>query len=303
MRISRVLLGLAASALCVLFSGPSHGYCLTRTCDPKTQNAQCEFDAFGCNQTGKPLVWPTSCVSFDVQKDGSVKSNISYDQLHQVVINAFAQWKAADCGNGMGPSIDIADYGPVDCAKPEYNKAQPNANVITFRDNDWPYVNAVDTLALTTVYFNPDTGDIYDANVEINSFEDSFVVQDPVGAEVDLNAVLTHELGHFLGLSHSGESTATMFSSYMAGMATIEQDDVTGICLSLPPGRSTASEDCTPRHGFSGECAKPQTGCCATAVGTQASPGQTLALFAFGLGLCSFQGRRRLRRSARALRR
>lgn len=294
---------LSAAALCLTISGHGFAYCLTRTCDPETM--QCELDSTRtCIVSGKTLFWPNSCVSYDVQKDGSEKLNISYDALHTVVVDAFQKWLDADCGNGTHPSIHVADFGAVTCAKPEYNKDQPNANIITFHDQSpWPHPNAVDTLALTTVFFNGDSGEIYDANVEINSAEDSFAIGDPKGTQVDLNAVLTHEIGHFLGLSHSAFSDSTMYSSYMPGMTTLEQDDVTAICLSLPPGRTPLGTDCTPRHGFSTECGQPKTGCCATAVGSTGSQGQTLGLFAFALGLGAWGGRLRLRRSARAPRR
>jgi len=214
---------LSAAALGLTVSAHCFAYCLTRTCDPTTM--QCELDQTRtCIVSGKPLYWPNSCVSYDVQKDGSPKLHISYDALRGVVVNAFQQWRNADCGNGTHPSIEIVDFGPVDCAKPEYNKDQPNQNVITFHDQSpWPHPNAIDTLALTTVFFNGDTGEIYDANVEINSAEDTFSVGDTNGAQLDLNAVLTHEAGHFLGLSHSAYGDATMYSSYDPGMATLEQ--------------------------------------------------------------------------------
>ncbi len=49
--------------------------------------------------------------------------------------------------------------------------------MITFHDGPWPYENTgAETLALTTVFFSPDTGEIYDANIELNSNEASFVI-------------------------------------------------------------------------------------------------------------------------------
>jgi Matrixin len=291
--------GLCAAALVFAVSAHSAAFCLTRTCDPT--KGDCKMDSHGCLQLGLPLFWPNSCVSYDVQKDGSKLRSIDYDTLHTIVGNCFSHWLNADCGKGMHPSIHLADYGPVDCAKPEYNKTEPNTNVITFHDSTWPYTNTADTIALTTVFFNGDTGEIYDSNVEINSYADNFTQGSPPG-EYDLNAVLTHEFGHFLGLSHSDIPTATMYLSYMPNMATLAPDDVSGICTSLPPTRSVTSSDCTPRHGFSGECGKPETGCCATAIGSSASTNQTLGLFAFGLGLCAWTGRLRFRRSARAAR-
>jgi len=287
------LVALGGVSLCSLFSAPAHAYCLTHTCDPMHDN--CEM-VDGCNVSGKVLFWPSSCVSYDVQKDGSQKLGISYDTISMVAVNAFSQWLNADCGGGTHPSIRLADLGPVACSLPEYNKSQPNANIITFRDNDWPYANAVDTLALTTVWFNSDSGEIFDANMEINSFMYDFAVGEQ-GTKLDLASVVTHEAGHFLGLSHSSSFTATMYRSYNSQMSTIEMDDVLAICESLPPTRVPDSDDCTPRHGFSGACSTTQTGCCSTAVGAAATRGQPLALVALGLGLSAWRVRRRTGRS------
>jgi Matrixin len=294
------LRALAGAALTFTVSAHCFAYCLTTTCEAGTGTCDMVGD---CITSGTPLYWPNSCVSFDVQKDGSKLLGISYDTVHSVAQNAFQQWVDADCGNGKHPSIQVADYGPVDCSKPEYNKTQPNANIITFHDSAWTYTNTADTIALTTVFFDPDTGEIYDANVEINSNMYDLVDGNPLGDQVDLNAVLTHEIGHFLGLSHSAVETATMYRSYDPDMSTLDPDDEQGICASLPPDRMPGSADCTPRHGFSGECGKPETGCCATAIGSNASTNQALGLFAFGLGWCVWRGRLRLRRSGSAPRR
>jgi hypothetical protein len=320
----RALSSSAAACIVLALAAQGHAFCLTRTCEPPDQ---CKI-VDGCNMSGHVLFWASSTVSFDVQKDSSCVKNldrtcqlladgtpkiaITSDTLEQVVTTAFGTWMAADCGkdtqgNDTHPNIRLKDLGQIECAKPEYNKTGPNANVITFHDSTWPYSTSsgADTLALTTVFFDGDTGEIYDANVEINSNLQTFALSDAQYPTVDLNSVLTHELGHFLGLSHSSFTSATMFSNYDEGMKTLESDDVAAICQSLPPGRDTVDTD-LPRHGFSTDCGVAEKGCCSSTIGGPSPSGQRLGLWAFGLGLCAFvaRGRRaRLTRSVRALRR
>lgn len=298
----RLLPSAAAAAFAFALSANSAAYCLTYTCDAKKEACPIEN---GCNVGGHPLYWASDVVSFDVQKDGSKRQDISYDQLHTVVTNAFQRWVDVVCEDGNHPSIVLADFGPVSCNKPEYNKAQPNQNVITFHDAQWPYKNTgAETLALTTVFFNPETGEIYDANIELNSFDANFVLgdADADSQHDDLNAVLTHEIGHFLGLSHSGVSNATMFQSYQLGMSTLEDDDAAAICASLPPDRVAAdpgNPPGVPRHGFSTKCAADETGCCSSTIGGRAPSSGPLALWAFGLGALVWLGRGRAGRAAR----
>lgn len=308
----RLLLRAAAASFAFALSAHSQAYCLTYTCDANKED--CLIDSHtGCNVGGKPLYWASSVVSFNVQRDGSKRQNISADQLNTVVENAFQRWVNATCSDGNGPSISLRNFGKVECAKPEYNKAQENQNVITFHDGEWPYKNTgAETLALTTVFFSPETGEIYDANIEINSYQpdDSpprFVIgaAEADSSHDDLNAVLTHEIGHFLGLSHSSVREATMFQSYELGMTTLEADDMAAICASLPPDRTPGplgDPPGVPRHGFSTECGKAENGCCASTIGGNAPSSGPLALWAFGLGLLAWCGRGRARRLAPAKR-
>ena len=166
-----------------------------------------------------------------------------------------------------------------------------------FRDDSWPYANAIDTLALTTLIFNADNGEIYDADVEVNTAQSPMSVGHIGPDDVDFRSVITHEIGHFLGLSHSKIRGATMAPSYSPGqtaMASIEQDDIDGVCAVLPPNRNTTSKDCDPRHGFSGQCALPETQCALT----PGSPGGWGSLLFAGFVLSSSRWRRKSRRAA-----
>ncbi len=269
----------------------------------------CKMDLVNeCNIGGSPLYWASSIETWSIQKDGSPLRHISAETLREVVENAFARWAAADCGDGTIPRSPFRVPGRQSVHQLRQARVQ---QVATERERDhvprrhWPYTESgAETLALTTVYFNPTDGEIFDANVEINSNLQQFALADAEYPAADLNAVLTHELGHFLGLSHSNIMSATMYSNYDEGMKTLEDDDVQAICKSLPPDRATTDSD-LPRHGFSGDCSVAEKGCCSSTIGGPVPDAQRLGVWAFGLGLCAFlaRGRGRLRRSGRALRR
>lgn len=285
---------LAAACGLAAFAGTLHAsaYCLTHGCNERTQDCQYEQ---GCLVTGPTLHWPSSCVSFDVQQDGSPLRGLAYSDAHDAIAQAFEQWLGADCGDGRKPNITITDFGPVECREAEYNQDGPNANIVMFRDDSWPYRNAIDTLALTTLIFNAQTGAIYDADIEVNTFQTQMSVGSVGPNDIDFHSVITHEVGHFLGLSHSAAFGSTMSPNYDPGqtaMASIEQDDVDGICAALPADRKVSSNSCEPRHGFSDECGLPATTCALAA----APSGGYASLALAALGLSAVRLRRKTAR-------
>ena len=303
----RALTALIAASCVLAVPGACGAFCLTHSCKPERQH--CEFEN-ACNVSGKVLFWASSTLTWSVQVDGSLKQHISADVLDALVSDAAERWERVDCGGGVHPSVSLSSRGQVSCNKAEYNKTQPNQNLIVFRDDKWPYKEKAqtDTIALTTVRFNTETGEIYDADLELNSFGQNFVLADAKPPQTyDLASVVTHELGHFLGLDHNAlDPNTTMSIAYHDGMTSLEADDIAGICAALPPGR--VSKDTTdPRHGFSSECGRPENGCCSSTVGVQAPPTEAMALFGFGLGVGVWRARlRRVGRvthSATALRR
>ncbi len=276
----------AALATLVFFSvADASAFCRTSACLDATgavfTGARCEpAQATDC---GKVLFWSSPCVSFSMQEDASAKTSL--DVATKVVKDAFLRWEQADCGAGKHPHISVKNLGPIVCDKHVYNKKVGNANGIMFHDDVWPHEGAGSVLALTTVTYNVDTGEIYDADMELNSANVNFTTGD-TGVEFDLPSVLTHEAGHFLGLSHAPDPLTTMFADYQlmnVELRTLEADDIAGICDVYPPGDPIPSTcDPSPRRGLVSECtpaaAEPDSGCCTIAPGKTSSSGTTAAI-------------------------
>jgi hypothetical protein len=303
-------LSLTLGAALVLVAPSASAFCRATTCNPADPAENCQRDDERCLITGDPLFWSSSCVSFSVQAEGSRRHDVSYDELVSLTEAAFASWLDVECDGGRSPALRVVDAGPAECGVSEYNKDKRNAYVVMFRDDDWPYLGAEDTLGLTTLRFDPESGELYDADIEINGTENIMVGDSEV--EDDLASILTHEVGHFLGLSHTQSPEATMLAGYetaSTALRTLEQDDIDGVCSIYPPDREASESSCEPRHGFASECGPFQTepplsaskgaeeesgGCGVATRGRSSTPSSSLvALAASALAAALFRRARR----------
>lgn len=267
------LAGLVALAT-VAVATPGWAFCRATTCDPNKKD--CTRDIQSCLTEGQPLFWASSCMQVYVQKSGSLAQGIGFATVKDSVSRAFGAWLSADC-DGAPPLLDVQVLGPITCDTAEYNPTKKNANIVLFRDDEWPYPGSEDTLAFTHLLFNADTGELWDSDMEINSFEYQFSTGNPVTSN-DLDSMLTHEIGHMLGLAHTLVKDATMYAQYQEGtdtLRTLSSDDLTGICAAYPPDRVPSRTSCSPRHGFSDVCGAAQPENSGTNEGTdqEAAPG------------------------------
>jgi hypothetical protein len=285
-----------AFASALLSAAHASAYCRATTCNAARGDV-CERDSEGCITGDTQLFWGRSCLSFSVQRDGSARNHISANELEASVRAAFDTWTSADCGGGTHPGLVVQNLGKVECDQEEYSARAANANIYVFRDDTWfddPRV--VDALALTTAHHDPDTGQILDVDVELNGTQGNVTTSEPEDG-ADLLSILTHETGHFLGLDHTRDTSAVMYSKYEPGgpsLRALRADDVAGICAIHPPVSIAPSSDCRPHNGFSGVCAARQTGpsgCAIAAVGRERA-GDAKALWAlFVVGAASLYRR------------
>jgi MYXO-CTERM domain-containing protein len=242
---------LCAALAALLLAPPAAAFCRTTT-TPVPANYDPTKD--GCPQ-GQPLAWHASRAPYGVVSAAS--KQVSLADAVRVADLAFAAWNDASCPGGA-PSVQAYDDGPIsmvpegaDCMTS--TQCQPQTHdVIVFDDAMWPYHDNFNTLALTTVTYGMEDGTIFEAYTEVNTAQHEITAQEPPPASAyDLQAILTHEAGHFFGLAHATETTSIMYAFYHPGATHLTSDDTAGFCSIYPPGSS-------PKSGCACESGPPQ---------------------------------------------
>jgi hypothetical protein len=324
----RILVAIAAACACALAAPQAAAFCRTTTCpfppafipiggecNPPDFEQLCAL--MDPPVKNLPVFWKNACISYDI--NAAASRQVPYNKAVELFAIAFGKWTGTTCTTPQRGrvSIDVKNLGPVACDQVQYNSDQGNQHVIIFYDSDWPYAeDTANTLGLTTITFDPDTGEIYDADMAIKSTPDiPLSISDPVPPDgYDLLSIITHEAGHFLGLAHSPDPNATMYASYDAGSTnkrTLSSDDTGAICSVYLPGGNRSVDpsvadggllpegpcDPTPRHGWQSVCAEPM-GC---DVGwSSARTGRGLAALVAGVVAMAAARARRRPRSGRS---
>ncbi|MCZ7683509.1 MAG: matrixin family metalloprotease [Sandaracinaceae bacterium] len=286
---------LLVTLLVLVSPEPAAAWCRMTT-SPRQPSATepCIFPSPDTMPPEQYLEWmePCSAIALSV---AAPSDDLSAEQVAGVLARSIATWEAVECGGRpLGIDLEIlADAST--CVAPLYRDDAGNVNTIMFVQ-DWgdrAYDPAA--FAVTTVWHRRSTGEILDVDMEINERRGPYGICPPEGCldtrTVDLENVVTHELGHYLGLAHSSEPDATMYASALAG-ETIKRDltadDVAGICAVYPPGRPSGECDFTPR-GRAGAALR-ETGCSVAAPG---APGSRAALAQVALVALALRRRRR----------
>lgn len=148
--------------------------------------------------------------------------------VQQVVQDSFDEWNIPGC------SQITATQGTTQTGYPN-----PNGSVVFFEDaRGWP----MDATILAYATPTPGAGcSIGSAAIVVNAVTYTW----SVGGATDLQSVMTHEVGHWLGLDRSSYAPATMAACYSGGTdcRTLACDDTEGICVLYPSGSQSCSSD------------------------------------------------------------
>jgi hypothetical protein len=229
-------------------TGEAGAFCRTTT---SPMPADYDPTIMGCWTQGQPIAWLWD-ERVDYELDAAASRQIDLADATRAADQAFAAWSSVQCAGGP-PNVTAFDKGPVDaaavtadCTSTPCDPTQPAAyHLIVFRDDGWAYDDPANTLALTTVTYGVDSAVLLNAEIEINSHDHTLTTQQPAppGA-FDLQTILTHEAGHFLGLAHATSETSVMYAYYAQDARELTADDVAGLCAAYPPTVGTAGLSC-----------------------------------------------------------
>lgn len=286
----RALVLAAVAALWALaLPNTALGFCRTTTC----KGATCPTDDDGCPAAGKPLWWRGGCVGYSLEAAGS--RMIDKEALRLAVRRSFQTWSQVACPGGGYASITFAELPETPCDAAGFEPDGPNVNAVILQDDDWKFKED-NNVAKTSVHFDASSGEILDSDLEINTAVNLFSTVDKlVKGEryLDLQTVVTHEVGHMLGLAHSDRVDSVMFALYKGGLSgrKLTRDDVAALCAIYPPDRP-ATCDPTPRGGLSDCRGSGDTAMCQSSPRPQGGPWWAVGLAAAALTWRSGQRRR-----------
>ena len=236
------------------------------------------------------LTWPDRVVPYVVRIP--TQSAMPSALLEGAATRAFDRWTNVSCSD-----LEFVFTGVTRSDEP-----LADVNEVVTVDAGWTATGRDPrAAALTTVSFGDRTGTIFGARIEINDDGFDFIDLDGGGcvAEFDLEAVLTHEAGHMVGLAHPCEGAATdnfcpvtiCDATTVEGelptmwwntptcndaLRTLEADDVEGLCFLYPAGQPTRNCFALPDQDEPYVANQP-FGC------NTAPPGDGFALWGLGL--------------------
>ena len=207
----------------------------------------------GWSWTSNGSTWNRLPVRYEVNGNSSIE--LGANTAQQVVNASYASWQAPTCSaissRNIGNTNSTWQSGDGD-----------NTHIWIYDPNQRPAeLPSRQTIGVTLSLFNQNG--MVDGDILYNGLDHQWTVNPTRNGQVDAQSIITHEVGHQLGLGHSNSSQATMYASYLGGTgaSTLDVDDIEGICALYPVQNNpqcTQDEQCPPNEQCLGGQCQPQ---------------------------------------------
>ncbi|MFT7624557.1 MAG: MYXO-CTERM domain-containing protein [Myxococcota bacterium] len=229
-----------------------------------------------------PLRWYTEDI--EVWFHDREPQELGLDLASAEIRASFEAWLGLICQDRPG-SVSIAWQSTRKCSVGyDPTPGAINENCILWVPGVVAWSHGKEVLALTSLTFDTVTGEIVDADLELNDANFQFALN-PESDQADLRNTVTHEAGHFMGLDHSLNHEATMYAKAPLGETAkrdLEADDVAGFCALYGPD---APDTVPVTASYVPPSATPGSSCLA-----QTASGQGGPLSALIMGLIAMFG-------------
>lgn len=227
--------GLCAVALCALLLGSGEA----RAYERATADDNPEIY----------LYWPIRNVTYLVNRRGC--ADVPLAETVGAIKRAFFSWASPSCTDLYFKLEGLTDVERTNLVKLGATKSD-RKNVIVWREDAWPPPGVPagaappEVAALTTLSYDATTGEIVDADMDLNGFDFFWTTtDDKTSAATDIQNVLTHEVGHLIGLddlTSVASKDATMYGTTQQAeldKRDLAADDVQAVCAVYPYGKVT----------------------------------------------------------------
>ncbi|MCX7807338.1 MAG: matrixin family metalloprotease [Deltaproteobacteria bacterium] len=185
-------------------------------------------------EDGIPLFWVEPIISIEIGR--FELANASFEEIREVFRQSLRTWTRA---NGCTRLL-LLDGGIAPSRDTNLTRGTPDGrNRVIFRAEDWPSeMRRGRILAIALTRYQRSTGMIIDADIDINAADYRWSTSPlPPHGHEDLQNMLTHELGHVIGLAHSEVEEATMYAHSTEGEVIkrdLHRDDIEAVCTIYP---------------------------------------------------------------------
>lgn len=173
---------------------------------------------------GTPIRWPGNSIPVSYQINEAGSADVPLASAVSAITASAGAWQAV-----AGSLIAFTYRGQTT----QTRTGNDNINLVRWYETGFPFDET--SLAVTVNTFNDISGEILDADINVNG-EFRWRTDGSTGF-FDIQNVMTHEFGHFVGLNHSPVRSSTMAADARlaeTGKRTLENDDIAGIRFLYP---------------------------------------------------------------------